>query len=104
MKHSLTSLAAVLLIGAPIASATAEDQPSPKGPPQTMGDEGKLPATGTMSGAVPEMGATGASEGASGSASPKGPAQTMGDEGKLPATSTMGGAVPQMTPPAVPEK
>ncbi len=50
MKHSLTSLAAVLLIGAPIASATAEDQPSPKGPPQTMGGEGKLPATGTMSG------------------------------------------------------
>jgi hypothetical protein len=65
-----------------------------------MGDEGKLPATSTVGGAVPEMGATGASEGASGSASPKGPAQTMGDEGKLPATSTMGGAVPQMTPPS----
>ncbi len=102
MKHSLTFLAAVLLIGAPLSSASADDQPSTKGPPQTMGDEGKLPATDTMSGAVPEMGATGASEGASsgtGSTSPKGPPQTMSDEGKLPATSTMSGAVPKMTAP-----
>ena len=27
----------------------------PKGPPKRMGDEGKLPATKNMSGAVPEM-------------------------------------------------
>lgn len=102
MKYTLTPAIAALVLCAASLPATAQDSPAPKGPPVTMGNEGKLPATGTVSGAVPEMGATGSSTGESGSASPKGPAKTMGNEGTLPATGTMSGAVPKMTPPAKP--
>src|SRR5262245_57757679 len=74
MKYFVTTAIAVIGLGA-IAPATAQDAPSTKGPPVTMGDEGKLPATGTMTNKVPEMGstsgATGAGTGTSGSASPK---------------------------------
>lgn len=98
MKYPLIAIAFALL-GSASTPATAEDPVSPKGPPQTMGDEGKLPATDTLSGAVPEMGATAAPAATGdGSASPKGPPQTMGDQGTLPATGTVSGAVPQMTP------
>jgi hypothetical protein len=107
MKHCkvttycTTTAIAALLLGASLP-AIAQDAPATKGPPVTMGDQGKLPATDTVSGKVPEMGATGASSGeqGAGSASTKGPPQRMGGEGKLPATGTVSGAVPQMTPPA----
>lgn len=94
----LAAAAVVLMLGA-LAPASAEDQPVTKAPPKTMGDEGKLPATGTMGGAVPEMGAVPAEPSSGESTSPKGPPKRMGDEGKLPATGTMGGAVPEMTAP-----
>jgi hypothetical protein len=106
MKYLITTALTLAALGAASAPALAGDQPSPKGPPQTMGDEGKLPATGTMTNKVPEMGATGAGSGESGAASPspKGPPQRMGDEGKLPATGTMSRKVPQMTSPSGSEK
>jgi hypothetical protein len=108
MKYSLMTAVAVIALGVAMAPATAQDTPSTKGPPVTMGDKGKLPATGTITDKVPEMGpassATGASSGTSGSASPKGPPQTMGDEGKLPATGTVSGAVPEMRGTAPAEK
>ncbi len=105
MKHYVMSAIAVLLLSAASVPAMAQDTPSPKGPPKTMGNEGKLPATGTMNKAVPEMGATGSSSGETGtSTSPKGPPQTMGNEGKLPSTGTMSGAVPKMRAPEGTEK
>ena len=73
--------------------------PAPKAPQKTMGDEGKLPATDTLSNKVPDMGAQPA-EPSSGPVTPKGPQATMGDEGKLPATEAGSGRVPDMTPPA----
>lgn len=106
MKFSLTSAIAIAAIGAASASAIADDGFAPKGPPKTMGDEGKLPASETMRNAVPDMtgpstgnAATGESTGTSGSG------LRMGDEaGKLPATGTVSGAVPEMRGPAPEEK
>lgn len=102
MKSITTTAIAALLLGAASLPATAQTAPTTKGPPQTMGDEGKLPATGTISGKVPEMGATGAGTGEAGSSSatPDGRLR-MGDEpGKLPATGGMSGATPKMNAPA----
>ena len=102
MKILIPSTIAIALVGALSVSAIADDRPTLKGPAQTMGDEGKLPASDTMRNAVPDMtgpntGATGESAGTVGSASPKGPPHRMGDEpGKLPATGTVSGAVPEM--------
>jgi len=108
MKLSITSAIAIAAIGAFSAQAIADDRATTKGPPKTMGDEGKLPASETMRNAVPDM--TGpntgsapgnAASGTTGSASPKGPPHRMGDEaGKLPATGTVSGAVPEMRGPA----
>jgi hypothetical protein len=93
-SHLLAATAATLLLGSAVFPAFAEDRPAPIAPPKTMGDEGKLPPTGTVGGAVPEMGATAPVE--------IGPSKRMGDEGKLPATKAMGGATPPMTAPAAP--
>ena len=95
MKHLLKITAAALVVAAAISPAVADDR-TPIAPPKTMGDEGKLPATGAVSGATPEMGATAPVE--------VGPSKRMGDEGKLPATKGMSGATPQMNaaPPAPP--
>ena len=84
-------MTAGLLLGAAIVPAYADDR-TPIAPPKTMGDEGKLPATGAVSGATPDMGATAPAD--------VGPAKKMGDEGKLPATKAMSGATPQMNAPA----
>jgi hypothetical protein len=103
MKKYTVAALSFCILGAVSIPALAQDQPTTKGPPVRMGDDGKLPATDTITNKVPEMGATsstGTSDGTAGSASPKGPPQRMGDEGKLPATGTVSGAVPQMTPPA----
>jgi hypothetical protein len=107
MKVFITPVIAIAAIGALSASAIAEDAPSTKGPPQTMGDEGKLPASETMRNAVPDMtgpntgsAATGGSSGTSGTSGLR-----MGDEpGKLPATGTVSGKVPEMRGPAPAEK
>lgn len=99
MKNIITIAVSTLLFGAAFSPASAEDQPSTKGPPVTMGDEGKLPATGTVSGVVPEMRGPGAASNPSAAVSETG-AKRMGDEGKLPATGAMSGAVPQMTAPS----
>ena len=87
MKHLATIAAAAALLGAVLTPATAQDSPGAT-PPKTMGDEGKLPATDTMTGKVPDMGAT--------PAEPMTGPKKMGDEGKLPATKSMSGAVPEM--------
>jgi hypothetical protein len=102
MKNIITIAVSTLLLGAALSPASAEDQPSTKGPPQTMGDDGKLPATGTVSGAVPEMRGPGAASSPS-EAVPDTDAKRMGDSGKLPATGAMSGAVPQMTAPSEPK-
>jgi hypothetical protein len=102
MKNIITIAVSTLLLGAALSPASAEDQPSTKGPPQTMGDDGKLPATGTVSGAVPEMRGPGVASSPS-EAVPDTDAKRMGDSGKLPATGAMSGAVPQMTAPSEPK-
>ncbi len=104
MKFSITSAFAIAALGTLSTLAIAEDRPTTKGPPQTMGDQGKLPASDTMRNAVPDMtgpsSATGDSSGASGSTGLR-----MGDEpGKLPATGTVSGKVPEMRGPAPGEK
>jgi len=91
MKAYFATAAAILMLGAALTPAMADDQPSQNSPPKTMGDEGKLPATSTVGGKVPEMGATAPAENTG--------SHTMGDTGKLPATGTVGGAVPDMTAP-----
>ena len=90
MKAYFATAAAILMLGAALTPAFADDQPSAT-PPKTMGDEGKLPATSSVGKQVPEMGATAPVE-STGS-------HTMGDTGKLPATGTVGGAVKQQTAP-----
>lgn len=92
MKRLLSTAFAAIIVGATLAPALAQDRPTPVAPPKTMGDEGKLPATGTVGGAVPAMGATAPVE--------IGPSKRMGDEGKLPATGAISGATPQMNAPA----
>lgn len=99
MKYSLTIAVSTIALAAFLTPALAQDPPASKGPTATMGDEGKLPATGAGSDRVPDMGASGASSGA-GTGEPKGGAHRMGDEGKLPATGTGSDRVPKMTPPA----
>jgi hypothetical protein len=90
--------AAIVSFGLALSPAVAQDRPGAT-PPKTMGDEGKLPATDSMTGQVPEMGATTVEPNTAtpprpGATAPK----TMGDEGKLPATKSMGGQVPEMKP------
>ena len=87
MKHIATIAAAAALLGAVLTPAVAQDSPGAI-PPKTMGDEGKLPATNTMTGKVPDMGAM--------PAEPMTGPKKMGDEGKLPATKSMSGAAPEM--------
>jgi hypothetical protein len=83
---TIAAVASILMLGA----AMAEDRPGAT-PPKKLGDEGKLPATSTMTDQVPDMGPTNADPNAPqpnrlGATPPK----TMGDEGKLPATKSMG--------------
>jgi hypothetical protein len=106
MKRFITSAIAIAAIGAFSAFAIAEDRPAPKGPPKTMGDEGKLPASDTMRSAVPDMtGPATGDESAGEGAGTSGSGLRMGDEpGKLPATGTISGKVPEMRGPAADEK
>jgi len=96
MKKILT-IAALLAVAAAGSMALAEDTiaPNQKAPTKTMGDEGKLPATKTTEGAVPEMGADSSAKPVQDDGSKR-----MGDEGKLPATATGSKKVPEMTAPS----
>jgi hypothetical protein len=103
MKQML-AVAAIAALAASITftPAFAEDRSVTKAPTKTLGDEGKLPPTSTMSDRIPDMtgpatdtSAQGAGDGTSPGATPR---KRMGDEGKLPATSTMSKEVPAMTP------
>ena len=47
--------AAILALAAIATTASAEDRPVTKGPTETMGDEGKLPATNAVGGQVRDM-------------------------------------------------
>jgi hypothetical protein len=106
MKLSTASAFVIAAIGAASASAIADDRPAPKGPPKTMGDQGKLPASETMRNAVPDMTGTSANDASTGASSgTAGTGLRMGDEpGKLPATGTISGKVPEMRGPAAGEK
>ena len=109
MRPFIASLLTMAVAAGVATFSLAQDTVAPKGPPKTMGDQGKLPASDTMRNAVPDMtgpatesGATGESAGTGGSATT---GKRMGDEpGKLPATGTMSGAVPEMRGPAPTEK
>jgi hypothetical protein len=94
MKRLLVA-SVLVAVGAAFATATAEDAPAQKAPTKTMGDEGKLPATKTTEGAVPDMGA-----GSGGSPVQDDGSKRMGDQGKLPATGVGSNAVPDMTAPS----
>ena len=103
MKYLLAIATAVAFATTPALAETSNER-TLKAPEKSMGDSGKLPATDTMSGAVPDMtgprtAATPATYESSGPSGPKGPPKRMGDDGKLPATKNMSGAVPDMTGP-----
>jgi hypothetical protein len=105
MKLSMASAIAIAALGAASVTAIADDRPELKGPPKTLGDEGKLPPSETMRNATPDM--TGPNTGAATgeSAGTAGTGLRMGDEpGKLPATGTVSGKVPEMRGPAPEEK
>ena len=94
MKRLLVA-SVLVAVGAAFAAVSAEDAPAQKAPTKTMGDEGKLPATKTTEGAVPEMGA-----GSGGNPVQDDGSKRMGDQGKLPATGAGSNAVPDMTAPS----
>ena len=105
--HKLLALTIALTLAAGVGAASAEtaQERTLKAPEKTMGDQGKLPATENMSGAVPDMtgprtAATPSANEAGTASGPKGPPKRMGSDGKLPATDNMSGAVPPMTGPA----
>lgn len=98
MKYFIATAAVALLFSIATSPLIAEDQSSDP-TRHTMGDSGKLPASGAVSGRVPDMGAgTGTSTGTEGSS------KRMGDEGKLPATNSMSNEVPKMTSPSGTDK
>jgi hypothetical protein len=92
MKYFFVTAFAVLLLSTTPTLSIADDQAPPPNR-HTMGDTGKLPASGATSSRVPDMGAgTGSSTGTEGS-------HRMGDEGKLPATNAGSSRVPEMSQP-----
>lgn len=89
MKLLIATALSALLLGAALAPVIADDQPSNDPARHRMGDEGKLPATNSVTTRVPEQGAgTGESSGTTGS-------HRMGDEGTLPATGNTSTRVPE---------
>ena len=97
-----TASAVALAAFCTIASAETSAERTQKAPTKSLGDEGKLPPTNSMSGQVqdqtgPRTAASPADE-QSGASGPKGPPKRMGDEGKLPATDNITNKVPEMTP------
>lgn len=106
MKQMLIVAAvAALTASAAFAPAFAEDRPVTKAPTKTLGDEGKLPPTNTMTNKVPDMKGPDVDSSAQGTADGVGtapgatPRKRMGDEGKLPATNTMTKQTPEMRGP-----
>lgn len=102
MKNTLAVTAVVFLGLAFVPASAQEGRSNLKGPPHTMGDEGKLPATGTVTDRVPDQRGPNVpvpGDSTSGPSGPKGPQHTMGDEGKLPATGTVTDRVPDQRGP-----
>jgi hypothetical protein len=94
MKYFIVAASAAVLLSLATTPSISEDQSPPDPARHSMGDSGKLPASGATSSRVPEMGAgTGTSTGTEGSS------HRMGDEGKLPATNTITNEVPKMSKP-----
>ena len=88
MKSIVVMTFSALLLGATAAPLLAEDQPTTDPARHKMGEEGKLPATNSVTTRVPEQGAgTTEPSGANGS-------HRMGDQGTLPATGNVGTRVP----------
>ena len=97
--RSLLAIVVSLFAASTIFSAAyADTQPAPKGPPKTMGDEGKLPATRAVSDTLPDQRGPDAPARASDALTETG-AKRMGDEGRLPATGAVSGSVPEMNAP-----
>ncbi|RUP00605.1 hypothetical protein [Hyphomicrobium sp.] len=97
MKFVLAIAATAVSLAISASPLFAEDQADPTR--HTMGDSGKLPASGAVSTRVPDMGAgTGTSTGTDGTS------KRMGDEGKLPATNSMSNEVPKMSAPSGTDK
>jgi hypothetical protein len=89
MKLIIATAFSALLLGTAMTPALADDQSTNDPARHRMGDEGKLPATNSVTKRVPEQGAgTGESTGTTGS-------HRMGDEGKLPATNNVTKSVPE---------
>ena len=87
MRKIVIATAFCALLGG-TSLALADDQPANDPARHRMGDEGKLPATNSVTTRVQEQGAsTGESSGTTGS-------HRMGDEGTLPATGNVGTRVP----------
>ncbi len=94
MKYLIATASTAIILSFVATPSIADDQTSADRTRHTMGNEGKLPASGAVSGRVPDMGAgTGSSTGTEGTS------HRMGDEGKLPATNSMSGQVPKMSKP-----
>jgi len=99
MKYFIAAASAAIFLSLAAIPSIADDQTSTDPARHKMGDEGKLPASSSVSGRVPDMGAgTGSSTGSEGNS------HRMGDEGKLPATNSMSGQVPPMNKPADTDK
>jgi len=99
MKFFIAPASAAIFLSFIATPTIADDQTSTNPAQHTMGDEGKLPASGAVSGRVPDMGAgTGSSTGTEGTS------HRMGDDGKLPATNSMSGQVPKMSKPTDSDK
>lgn len=94
MKYFIATASAALFLSLIAMPSIADDQTSTNPARHTMGNEGKLPASGAVNNRVPDMGAgTGSSTGTAGSS------HRMGDDGKLPATNSMSNQVPKMAKP-----
>lgn len=98
MKNLLAIAASLFVAGTFFPAAHADTQPAPKGPPKTMGDQGKLPATRAVSDTLPDQRGPDAPSRATDAVSETG-AKKMGDEGRLPATGAVSGSVPKMNTP-----
>ena len=89
MKLILATVFGALLLGTALTPVLADEQPSNDPARHRMGDEGKLPATDSVTTRVPDQGAgTAETSGAAGT-------HRMGDEGTLPATGNTTTRVPE---------
>ncbi len=91
MKRVLSTAAAIMVVGAMLTPAVAEDRPTPIAPPRRWVRKANFLRHSRVR--RPRWGNRSAQVGAQ---------KRMGDQGTLPATKGMSGATPQMNPPAAP--